>query len=132
MDQKEEPASSSSSSSVPRPQLLKCFNALWFCYSPFHQMQQYYRAGVFDNCSGKWNALFDCLGLKTKPPSQAPPYYGHVLASVFMDVDVGQSLSLVLWIGVYLYLESLLSASCKWSTGAILMNDEYVVVAAWK
>ncbi|KAF9594667.1 hypothetical protein IFM89_034350, partial [Coptis chinensis] len=37
----------------------------------------------------------------------APPYYGHVLASVFMDVDVGQSLSLVLWIGVYLYLESL-------------------------
>ncbi|KAF9594673.1 hypothetical protein IFM89_034356 [Coptis chinensis] len=67
MDQKEEPASS-----VPRPELscIKCFNALWFCYSPFHQMQQYYRVGVLDDCSGKWNALFDCLGLKTKPPSQ--------------------------------------------------------------
>ncbi|KAF9602909.1 hypothetical protein IFM89_032649 [Coptis chinensis] len=68
MDKKEEPASSS----VPRLELscIKCFDALWFCYSPFHQMQQYYRAGVLDNCSGKWNALFDCLSLKTKPLSQ--------------------------------------------------------------
>ncbi|KAJ7952013.1 DUF3128 domain-containing protein [Quillaja saponaria] len=43
-----------------------CFDALWFCYSPVHQMQQYYRVGVLDNCSEKWNALFNCLKLKTK------------------------------------------------------------------
>ncbi|KAI3705491.1 hypothetical protein L1987_75730 [Smallanthus sonchifolius] len=42
------------------------FDALWFCYSPVHQMQQYYRLGSLDNCSGKWNALVDCLKLKTK------------------------------------------------------------------
>ncbi|KAG0450516.1 hypothetical protein HPP92_026884 [Vanilla planifolia] len=44
----------------------KCFDALWFCYSPVHQMQQYYRYGQFDNCGGKWSALVDCLVLKTK------------------------------------------------------------------
>ncbi|KAH7674357.1 hypothetical protein IHE45_08G067900 [Dioscorea alata] len=38
--------------------------------APFHQMQQYYRYGNFDNCFGKWNALFDCLSLKTKRPSE--------------------------------------------------------------
>ncbi|XP_040993214.1 uncharacterized protein LOC121239908 isoform X1 [Juglans microcarpa x Juglans regia] len=43
-----------------------CFDALWFCYSPVHQMQQYYRLGVLDNCSEKWNAVLDCLNLKTK------------------------------------------------------------------
>ncbi|KAL8136748.1 hypothetical protein V2J09_002749 [Rumex salicifolius] len=43
-----------------------CFDALWFCYSPVHQMQQYYRHGVLDNCSGKWSNLVDCLSLKTK------------------------------------------------------------------
>ncbi|KAL4611604.1 hypothetical protein ACB092_08G137100 [Castanea dentata] len=43
-----------------------CFDALWFCYSPVHQMQQYYRLGVLDNCSEKWNVLYDCLRLKTK------------------------------------------------------------------
>ncbi|KAK2383241.1 hypothetical protein P8452_38443 [Trifolium repens] len=47
-----------------------CFDALWFCYSPVHQMQQYYRLGVLDNCSGKWRAMVDCLMLKTKPSSQ--------------------------------------------------------------
>ncbi|XP_059431331.1 uncharacterized protein C227.17c isoform X2 [Corylus avellana] len=41
-----------------------CFDALWFCY--FHQMQQYYRVGVLDNCSEKWSSLLDCLSLKTK------------------------------------------------------------------
>ncbi|CDP06991.1 unnamed protein product [Coffea canephora] len=46
------------------------FDALWFCYSPVHQMQQYYRMGWLDNCSAKWNALFDCLNLKTKRPSE--------------------------------------------------------------
>ncbi|TXG75598.1 hypothetical protein E1A91_1Z000500v1 [Gossypium mustelinum] len=48
----------------------KCFDALWFCYSPVHQLQQYYRGVVLDNCYGKWSALWDCLYLKTKPSSQ--------------------------------------------------------------
>ncbi|XP_027347838.1 uncharacterized protein LOC113859225 [Abrus precatorius] len=47
-----------------------CFDALWFCYSPVHQMQQYYRLGVLDNCSDKWRAMVDCLLLKTKHASQ--------------------------------------------------------------
>ncbi|XP_028079290.1 uncharacterized protein LOC114281052 isoform X1 [Camellia sinensis] len=56
--------------SVPRRlSCTTCFDALWFCYSPVHQMQQYYRLGVLDNCSGKWNALVDCLTLKTKRTS---------------------------------------------------------------
>ncbi|MFQ6658444.1 hypothetical protein Gotur_027718, partial [Gossypium turneri] len=37
---------------------------------PVHQLQQYYREGVLDNCYGKWSALWDCLYLKTKPSSQ--------------------------------------------------------------
>ncbi|GAV82549.1 DUF3128 domain-containing protein [Cephalotus follicularis] len=60
-------------SSVPQPQRLSCstcFDALWFCYSPVHQMQQYYRLGVLDNCSEKWSALYDCLILKTKRSSE--------------------------------------------------------------
>ncbi|KAG1330980.1 hypothetical protein COCNU_02G009480 [Cocos nucifera] len=55
---------------VRRVSCTKCFDAIWFCYSPFHQMQQYYRYGEFDNCFGKWNALFDCLSLKTKKSSE--------------------------------------------------------------
>ncbi|KAL1331782.1 hypothetical protein HN51_049042 [Arachis hypogaea] len=47
-----------------------CFDALWFCYSPVHQMQQYYRVGVLDNCSKQWKAMFDCLNLKTKRESE--------------------------------------------------------------
>ncbi|XP_040956151.1 uncharacterized protein, partial [Gossypium hirsutum] len=35
-----------------------------------HQLQQYYREGVLDNCYGKWSAPWDCLYLKTKPSSQ--------------------------------------------------------------
>ncbi|QCD84243.1 uncharacterized protein LOC114177241 [Vigna unguiculata] len=46
------------------------FDALWFCYSPVHQMQQYYRLGVLDNCSRQWKAMVDCLMLKTKPASE--------------------------------------------------------------
>ncbi|XP_077230578.1 uncharacterized protein LOC143863706 isoform X2 [Tasmannia lanceolata] len=48
----------------------KCFDSLWFCYSPVHQMQQYYRQGLFDNCQEKWGALFDCFHLKTKRSSE--------------------------------------------------------------
>ncbi|XP_059627154.1 uncharacterized protein LOC132269947 isoform X2 [Cornus florida] len=47
-----------------------CFDALWFCYSPVHQMQRYYRLGVLDNCSAKWSSLVDCLSLKTKRSSE--------------------------------------------------------------
>lgn len=50
----------------PRLDCIKCFDALWFCYSPFHQMQYYYRTGDFDNCFAKWGDLVDCLSLKTK------------------------------------------------------------------
>ncbi|XP_020598786.1 uncharacterized protein C227.17c isoform X2 [Phalaenopsis equestris] len=40
------------------------------CAAPFHQMEQYYRYGHFDNCSEKWSSLFDCLALKTKRPDE--------------------------------------------------------------
>ncbi|XP_044476522.1 uncharacterized protein LOC123204044 [Mangifera indica] len=64
---------SSESQSGPPKQRLSCskrFDALWFCYSPVHQMQQYYRLGFLDNCYSKWSALYDCLMLKTKPASE--------------------------------------------------------------
>ncbi|KAL2927078.1 Early meiotic induction protein 1 [Bienertia sinuspersici] len=56
----------------PRRRLncMPCFDALWFCYSPVHQLQQYYRLGVLDNCSAKWSKLYDCLSLKTKSSSE--------------------------------------------------------------
>jgi hypothetical protein len=70
MDAKEKPETASS---MPRrrPDCIKCFDALWFCYTPFHQMQTYYRYGEFDNCSGKWGDLVDCLALKTKWVAEA-------------------------------------------------------------
>ncbi|OAY51477.1 hypothetical protein MANES_04G010000v8 [Manihot esculenta] len=43
------------SSSQRRLSCTICFDALWFCYSPVHQLQQYYRLGVLDNCSEKWS-----------------------------------------------------------------------------
>lgn len=49
----------------------QCFDAVWFCYSPVHQLQQYYRLGEFDTCFGKWNALYSCLKLKTKSKADA-------------------------------------------------------------
>ncbi|KAB2065558.1 hypothetical protein ES319_A09G097000v1 [Gossypium barbadense] len=63
-------AENESSVSQRRLSCTKCFDALLFCYSPVHQLQQYYREGVLDNCYGKWSALWDCLYLKTKPSSQ--------------------------------------------------------------
>ncbi|XP_017248858.1 uncharacterized protein LOC108219832 isoform X2 [Daucus carota subsp. sativus] len=62
----------SSDAVAPRKRLLctTYFDALMFCYSPVHQMQQYYRAGQLDNCSGKWSGLVDCLTLKTKRSSE--------------------------------------------------------------
>ncbi|VFQ77833.1 unnamed protein product [Cuscuta campestris] len=41
-----------------------CFRDLLSCYSPVHQMKQYYRVGVLDNCYDKWSALSDCLRSK--------------------------------------------------------------------
>jgi hypothetical protein len=65
----EKPQTTSTGGGGPPPpplDCIKCFDALWFCYSPWHQMQTYYRYGDFDNCFGKWGALVDCLSLKTK------------------------------------------------------------------
>ncbi|MCO5605378.1 hypothetical protein L7F22_059562 [Adiantum nelumboides] len=44
---------------------VKFIDALWFCYSPFYQVKEYYREGTFDNCRSKWGELFDCFHLKT-------------------------------------------------------------------
>ncbi|CAL5064119.1 unnamed protein product [Urochloa decumbens] len=65
MDTEEKPETTNSQP-PRRPDCIKCFDALWFCYSPFHQMQNYYRYGEFDHCFGKWGDLVDCLTLKTK------------------------------------------------------------------
>ncbi|KAE9597121.1 hypothetical protein Lal_00007741 [Lupinus albus] len=64
-----EKESSSNSTVKPKLRCSKYFDALWFCYSPVHQMQQYYRLGVLDNCTDKFKALFDCLMLKTRTNS---------------------------------------------------------------
>ncbi|KAF9684604.1 hypothetical protein SADUNF_Sadunf04G0135700 [Salix dunnii] len=69
-DPEQETASSLSSTATRRVSCTTCFDALWFCYSPVHQVQQYYRLGLFDNCSQKWSDLVDCLTLKTKRSSQ--------------------------------------------------------------
>lgn len=41
------------------------FDALWFCYSPVYQLQQYYIYGKVDDCASKWTDLLDCLKRKT-------------------------------------------------------------------
>lgn len=66
----EEGGSSTSAAAPRRLSCMPCFDALWFCYSPVHQMQQYYRLGALDNCSNKWSNLVDCLTLKTKRVSE--------------------------------------------------------------
>ncbi|XP_022754097.1 uncharacterized protein LOC111302455 [Durio zibethinus] len=53
---------------VTFPALLKSVRGV--SLAPVHQMQQYYRVGVLDNCYGKWNAIWDCLYLKTESSSQ--------------------------------------------------------------
>ncbi|KAL9261395.1 hypothetical protein AKJ16_DCAP03995 [Drosera capensis] len=55
--------------------LLLSISGPWFWLvfelpTPVHQMQQYYRQGVLDNCFEKWSAVFDCLSLKTKRSSE--------------------------------------------------------------
>ncbi|KAB1227327.1 hypothetical protein CJ030_MR1G000263 [Morella rubra] len=70
-----------SSSRSRRLSCTKAFDALWFCYTPVHQLQQYYRLGVLDNCSEKWNAVLDCLSLKTKRSTEMQVYFLQLCAS---------------------------------------------------
>lgn len=69
-------SSSSSSSSSPSPlqqqqqhqepeSCVKYFDALWFCYSPGHQLKQFYRYGNVDDCTGAWSSLWRCLSKRT-------------------------------------------------------------------
>ncbi|RVW81037.1 hypothetical protein CK203_045406 [Vitis vinifera] len=44
--------------------------SIYLLTAPVHQMQQYYRLGVLDNCAHKWSSLLDCLSLKTKRSSE--------------------------------------------------------------
>ncbi|KAB8111330.1 hypothetical protein EE612_048955 [Oryza sativa] len=65
----------------PRPDCVKCFDALWFCYSPYYQLQNYYRHGEFDNCFGKWGTSSTVSGSRrgarrrrrrSSPPGRRP------------------------------------------------------------
>lgn len=67
------PSSSDSNSQPPRPapappppeSCVKYFDALWFCYSPGHQLKQFYRYGNVDDCTGAWSSLWGCLSKRT-------------------------------------------------------------------
>lgn len=70
------PSSPPSSSPPPPPQqqqqqqeppesCVKYFDALWFCYSPGHQLKQFYRYGNVDDCTGAWSSLWRCLSKRT-------------------------------------------------------------------
>ena len=56
-------------SQPPPPQqpesCVKYFDALWFCYSPGHQLKQFYRYGNVDDCTGAWSSLWACLSKRT-------------------------------------------------------------------
>jgi hypothetical protein len=68
----------SDAAAAPRASLscTRFADALYFCYSPVYQVQQLYRRGALDDCSGRWGALYDCMSLKAKPDAelQARPY----------------------------------------------------------
>lgn len=52
--------------SPPPPEsCVKYFDALWFCYSPGHQLKQFYRYGNVDDCTGSWSSLWACLSKRT-------------------------------------------------------------------
>jgi len=57
---------------VERESCVKHFDALWFCYSPVHQMREVYRYGNVDDCTGHWGQLYRCLKLRTKFREQVP------------------------------------------------------------
>ncbi len=44
----------------------KYFDALWFCYSPVHQLNRYYVHGDVDDCVSHWSTLVACLKQKTR------------------------------------------------------------------
>jgi hypothetical protein len=44
----------------------KYFDALWFCYSPVHQLKRYYVHGDVDDCVSHWSTLVACLKQKTR------------------------------------------------------------------
>jgi len=50
---------------------VKHFDAVWFCYSPVHQVQEYYRYGQVDDCLGHWSKLWACLKQRTKFAEEA-------------------------------------------------------------
>eukprot|EP00884_Botryococcus_braunii_P005573 jgi/Botrbrau1/15016/Bobra.0018s0114.1 len=57
--------------SKQRESCVPYFDALWFCYSPGHQLTEYYRYGNVDDCSGQWRKFYNCLKKRTKYADQA-------------------------------------------------------------
>ena len=51
-------------------------------------MQQYYRLGVLDNCSEKWNALLDCLNLKTKRSSEVEVFLKLLMGMFCISIEL--------------------------------------------
>ncbi|XWS08048.1 hypothetical protein CRYUN_Cryun41cG0044300 [Craigia yunnanensis] len=45
-------------------------------------MQQYYRVGVLENCSEKWNVLWDCLYFKNQVLFSTLERNGATLAGI--------------------------------------------------
>jgi len=57
---------------------VKYFDAVWWCFTPTHQIQSYYINGDWDPCSDTVSDLLRCLGGKTRlykgeKPRQKPP-----------------------------------------------------------
>mmetsp|Transcript_42036 Transcript_42036/g.106433 ORF Transcript_42036/g.106433 Transcript_42036/m.106433 type:complete len:119 (+) Transcript_42036:116-472(+) len=71
-------ADEASTAATHRPEsCVQYFDALWFCYSPVHQMEQYYRFGIFDDCKGHWGRFMGCMARKTRLGSPAEPPVDH-------------------------------------------------------
>lgn len=62
----------SSSGRMEHERCTPYFDALWFCYSPVYQMNQYYIYGTVDDCTGHWRELYNCLKKRTKFKEQVP------------------------------------------------------------
>jgi len=75
------PQPPSQPSPLPPPEsCVKYFDALWFCYSPGHQLKQFYRYGNVDDCTGAWSQLWACLSKRTVrfAPREGDESSGHV------------------------------------------------------
>jgi hypothetical protein len=59
-------SSSSETATSTSVSCTKYFDALWFCYSPVHQLKRYYVHGDVDDCVGHWGTLMACLKQKTR------------------------------------------------------------------